>query len=152
MINKVILIGFAGQACEFKTLEQGATVARFSLATSESYQKGGEWESKTEWHNIVVWRNLADRAQKQIQKGLRIYVEGKIQYRKYTDKDGHERTATDIIASTFRILEKAEGRDAERFPSEPPPQPQGRVGTTQDPQYTEPPTQQPTAQVDDLPF
>lgn len=151
MINKVILIGFAGQACEFKTLDQGATVARFSLATSESWQIDGQWEQRTEWHNIICWRDLADRAQKQVPKGVRLYVEGKIQYRKYKDKDGNERTATDIIAATFRVLESATDREAQRFPSEPPPQ-QGRVGTTTDPQYTEPPANKDTAPVDDLPF
>jgi len=122
MVNKIILIGFAGQDCEFKSLENGVARARFSLATSESWQdKDGNWQQHTDWHNVVCWRDLADRAQQRVRKGLRLYVEGKVSYRKYTDRDGHERTATDIVASTFRLLEKPESdREARQFPAEPP--------------------------------
>jgi single-strand DNA-binding protein len=118
MINKVTLIGRLGGDPEVRHLEGGAAVARFSLATNEYYKdKEGNPQETTEWHNIVVWRDLAERAEKQLKKGGMAYVEGKISYRKYTDKDGVERTITDIVASTFRSLERREGGAGDpRFP------------------------------------
>lgn len=109
MINKVTLIGNVGQDPDIRTLENGTQVGRFSLATNESYKdKGGEWQTQTEWHNVVVWRELAERAAQSLKKGGLVYVEGKIQARKYTDKEGVERVSVDILASTFRLLEKRE--------------------------------------------
>ncbi|MFN4253407.1 MAG: single-stranded DNA-binding protein [Saprospiraceae bacterium] len=110
MVNKVTLIGNLGKDPEVRHLDSGIMVASVSLATGENYQdKNGEWQKLTEWHNIVLWRDLADRAEKQLKKGMLVYVEGKISYRKYNDKDGNERYTTDIVASTFRLLEKREG-------------------------------------------
>lgn len=107
MINKVFLIGHLGAEPEVRRLDSGATVARFSLATSENYKdKEGNLQKKTEWHNVVVWRELADRAEKFLKKGMLLYVEGKVSYRKYTDKEGVERYVTDIVGNTFRMLEK----------------------------------------------
>jgi single-strand DNA-binding protein len=120
MINKVTLIGNLGGDPEVRHLENGAMVARFSLATNESYKdKDGNWQNLTEWHNVVVWRELAERAEKQLKKGGMVYVEGKITYRKYTGQDGQERNATDIVASVFRSLERKEGSSntENRFPS-----------------------------------
>jgi single-strand DNA-binding protein len=109
MINKVILIGNVGQDPETRTLENGSKVGRFSLATSESYKdKDGNWQKSTEWHNVVVWRELAERAQANVKKGSSVFIEGKISYRKYTDKEGNERTVTDIVCSTLRLLDKKE--------------------------------------------
>lgn len=109
MINKVTLIGNLGGDPEIRTLENGTPVGRFSLATNENYKdKEGNWQTQTEWHNVVVWRELAERA-KNLKKGSTVYVEGKISYRKYTDKDGVEKTMTDIVANTFRMLDKREG-------------------------------------------
>lgn len=109
MINKVTLIGNLGGDPEIRTLENGTPVGRFSLATNENYKdKSGEWQTQTEWHNVVVWRELAERA-KNLKKGTLVYVDGKISYRKYTDKDGVEKYQTDIVANTFRMLEKREG-------------------------------------------
>jgi len=128
MINKVTLIGNLGGDPEVRTLENGTAVGRFSLATNENYKdKDGAWQSQTEWHNIVVWRDLAERA-KLLKKGQMVYVEGKISYRKYTDKDGVEKNLTDIVAATFRILEKREGSGGgdSRFPTN---EPVSRVGT-----------------------
>jgi single-strand DNA-binding protein len=117
MINKVSLIGFLGADPEIKHLDNGTAVGRFSLATNESFKdKNDEWQTITEWHNIVVWRDLAERAEKNLKKGALVYVDGKISYRKYTDKDGIERNITDIVASTFRGLEKKEGGAENRFP------------------------------------
>ena len=116
MINKVTLIGHAGGDPEMRTLDTGAHVSRFSLATNESYKdKLGEWQTSTEWHNVILWREQAERAAQQIKKGSTVYIEGKISYRKYTDKDGVEKTFTDIVANTFRLLEKRDRSD-NRFP------------------------------------
>lgn len=126
MINKVTLIGNVGQDPDIRTLENGTKVGRFSLATNESYKdKEGVWQTQTEWHNVIVWRDLAERAGNTVKKGGSLYVEGKIQSRKYTDKEGVEKTSTDIVASTFRSLEKKEKAADDRLPSEsqPPSQP-----------------------------
>lgn len=121
MINKVTLIGHAGGDPDVRTLETGAQVARFSLATNESYKdKAGEWQTNTEWHNVILWRDLAERAAQQVKKGSTVYVEGKISYRKYTDKDGVEKTLTDIVANTFRLLEKREKGADNRMPDSEP--------------------------------
>jgi single-strand DNA-binding protein len=113
MINKITLIGNAGQDPEIRKLENGTSVAKVSLATKESYKdKNGDWQSATEWHNLVLWRDLADRAIN-IKKGSLVYVEGKVTYRKYTDKDEIERNATDIVVSSFRVLDKKEGNAKE---------------------------------------
>ncbi len=120
MINKVTLIGNLGADPEVRHLEGGATVARFSLATNENYQdKEGNWQTLTEWHNVVAWRSLAERVERSLKKGMLVYVEGKISYRKYTGQDGQERYATDIVANTIRILEKREG--STETPPPPPP-------------------------------
>jgi len=127
MINKVTLIGNLGQDPEIRTLENGSQVGRFSLATSDSYKdKNGDWQTQTEWHNVVVWRDLAERAAAQLKKGSMVYVEGKISTRKYTDKDGVEKTVCDIVANTFRLLdkrEKVEGATERNFPEQQPAKP-----------------------------
>jgi single-strand DNA-binding protein len=119
MINKVTLIGNLGGDPEIRHLENGVVVARFSLATNEGYKdKDGNWQNLTEWHNVVVWRELAERAEKQLKKGMMVYLEGKISYRKYTGQDEKERYVTDIVANTFRLLERREGTGSDnRFPS-----------------------------------
>lgn len=105
MINKVILVGNVGKDPELRHLDNERTVARFSLATSESYKnKNGEKITNTEWHNIVAWRGLAELAGKYIKKGTQIYVEGKIRYRSWDDKDGNKRYTTEIDADTIQLL------------------------------------------------
>lgn len=111
MVNKVILIGNLGRDPEVRHLEGGVAVATFSLATNESYRdKNGDWQTNTEWHDIVLWRGLAERAEKQLKRGMQVYIEGKLTHRKYQDKDGHDRYRTEVVADTLRILEKREGR------------------------------------------
>ena len=118
MINKVTLIGNLGGDPEVRHLENGTAVGRFSLATNENYKdKEGNWQKLTEWHNVVVWRDMAERAATHLKKGMLVYVEGKISYRKYTDKDGQERNVTDIVANIYRLLEKQEGAGESRFPT-----------------------------------
>ncbi len=109
MINKVILIGNLGRDPEVRRLESGAVVAKFSVATNESYKdKNDEWQTRTEWHDVVVWRNLAERAERDLKKGKMVYVEGKLTHRKYQDKEGNDRYITEVAANTFRLLEKRE--------------------------------------------
>lgn len=109
MINKVFLIGNLGKDPEVRRLESGSTVAKFSLATNENYKdKAGEWQTITEWHNIVIWRAQAERAEKELKKGSLAYVEGKLTHRSYKDKDGNDRYITEVVANTYRLLEKRE--------------------------------------------
>lgn len=104
-INKVILVGNLGKDPEVRHLEGGAVVAKFPLATSESYKtKEGQRIDQTEWHNIVMWRGLAESAEKFLRKGSLVYIEGKIRTRSWDDKDGNKRYVTEIIADTMTML------------------------------------------------
>lgn len=104
-VNKVILVGNLGKDPEIRHLDNGIAVANFSLATTESYtNKQGERVNQTEWHNVVLWRGLADVAEKYLKKGNSIYVEGKINTRKWEDKEGVTRYSTDIIADKMTML------------------------------------------------
>ena len=156
MHNRVSLIGNLGQDPEFRTLEGGTAVCRMSVATNESWKdRDGNWQTETQWHNVVAWRDLAERIADRLHKGSQVFVEGKINYRKYQDKEGVERYDTDIVASTVRSLEKAAtDRDARNFPAAPPAK--YEVGTAADPQYTAPTAAAPAAVApqagDDLPF
>ena len=106
-VNKVILLGNAGKDPDIRHLEGGVTVASFSLATSESFRdkNSGEKREQTEWHNIVMWRNLAESVEKsELKKGDRVYLEGKIRKREWQDKDGNKRSTLEIVADTFTII------------------------------------------------
>ncbi len=107
MINKVILLGNLGSDPEIRKLESGVSVGKFTLATNENYRdQSGEWQSKTTWHNIVVWRFLAERAEQQLKKGSLVYLEGKIQNRKWQDNEGKDHYITEVVANMFRNLTK----------------------------------------------
>ncbi len=109
MYNKVILIGNLGKDPEIRTLESGVSVARFPIATNENYKdRNGEWQQKTEWHDIVAWRGLADKAERDLKKGSLVFVEGKITHRKYQDSEGIERYVTDVVAYTLKTMERVE--------------------------------------------
>ena len=104
-INKVILVGNVGKDPEIRHLDSGVAVANFPLATSESYTaKNGDKVTSTEWHNIVLWRGLADVAEKYVTKGRQLYIEGKIKTRSYDDKDGNKRYITEIVADVMQML------------------------------------------------
>ncbi|MCO6498193.1 MAG: single-stranded DNA-binding protein [Chitinophagaceae bacterium] len=106
-INKVTLLGNAGKDPEFKTLSDGTPVARFSLATTSHFtSKTGESGSKTEWHTIIAWRNLAEMVNKYVKKGSRLYIEGAISYRQYEDKEGRKVSVTEITAENLLFLDK----------------------------------------------
>lgn len=109
MINKVILVGNVGKDPEVRYLEKNVAVARFSLATSErSYvnAKGVQVPEKTEWHNIVVWRGLAEVVEKHVRKGTQLYIEGKITYNQWVDKSKVSHVSTEIIADSLQLLGK----------------------------------------------
>lgn len=109
MLNKVELIGHLGKDPDLRYTPSGTAVATFSLATSEKYKdKEGKTVTKTEWHNVVVWRSLAELCGKYLAKGRLIYIEGKIQTRSYDDRDGNQRYITEIVAKEVKFLEKSE--------------------------------------------
>ena len=124
MLNKVILIGRLGRDPECRYLPNGDAVCNFSIATDESWKdQSGQKKERTEWHNITLYRKLAEIAAQYLKKGSLVYLEGKIQSRKYTGKDGIERTAFEIIASEMKMLGgRAEGGEGQHNPPPPPPQ------------------------------
>ena len=104
-LNKVILIGRLGQEPTIRYMPNGEAVCNFSVATSESWNdRNGQRQERTEWHNITMYRRLAEIAGQYLKKGSQVYLEGKIQTRKYTDKNGVERTAYDIIVNEMKML------------------------------------------------
>ena len=104
-INKVILVGNLGKDPEVRYLEDRTPVASFSLATTETFKdREGQKQSRTEWHNIVLWRGLAQVAEKYLKKGNSVYIEGKIRSRSYQDKDNQTRYITEIVADNLEML------------------------------------------------
>ena len=110
-LNKVMLIGNLGKAPEVRYTAGGTAVASFSLATSERIKnKNGEWEEKTEWHNITLWARLAEIAGEYLSKGKTVYIEGRLQTRKWQDKEGKDRYTTEIVGEKMQMLSgKGEG-------------------------------------------
>lgn len=138
-VNKVILIGNLGKDPEVRYTGSGVAVATFSVATNESWRDPeGNTQERTEWHNIVAWRKLAEICGEYLKKGSKLYLEGRLQYRTYDDKNGVKRFVTEIVMDEMVMLD-SRGRDAtsasEPGGSAPPPTPSG-----------------PTAKDDDLPF
>jgi len=106
-LNKVTLIGNLGNDPNVQTLEGNIKVAKFSLATTENYKdSNGQNQSSTDWHNIVMWRGLAELAEKYFHKGSLVYIEGKIKSRSYDDKDGQKKYVTEIVAEELILLDK----------------------------------------------
>jgi single-strand DNA-binding protein len=109
-VNKVILVGNVGKDPVIRYFDKGVAKATFPLATSETYtNQQGETITSTEWHNIVLWRALAEVAEKTVKKGAQVYVVGKIKTRSYVDKDGNNKYITEILADTMMVLEKKQG-------------------------------------------
>ena len=106
MITNVILIGTVGADPEVRALEGGVKVARLRIATTERIYNRQTQETKehTEWHNVTLWRNLADVADRFIRKGSQVYIEGSLRTRDWTDKDGNKRYATEIVANDLKML------------------------------------------------
>jgi len=112
-VNKVILLGHLGKDPVVRTLESGAKVANFSLATSRTYKgQDGKVIDETEWHNVSLWGNLAELAEKYLSKGRQVYVEGRLRTRQYDDKDGVKKYVTEIIGENLNFVgSKPEGSD-----------------------------------------
>ncbi len=146
-VNKVILIGNVGKDPEIRHLDSGVAVANFPLATSESYTaKNGDRVSTTEWHNIVLWRGLADVAEKYVKKGMQLYIEGRIRSRSYDDKDGNKRYITEIYGDAMRMLTSRDSAGSA---------PSGNSADTSSavpPTYDEPDLDDSGGDEDDLPF
>ena len=121
MLNKVTLIGSMGRAPVLRYMPNGEAVCNFSLATSESWKdQSGQRVERTEWQNIIMYRKLAEIAGQYLKKGGQVYIEGRIQSRKYTGRDGVERTAYEIIASEMKMLGARAGDDGNADVPEPP--------------------------------
>ncbi|TWJ19476.1 single-stranded DNA-binding protein [Geobacter argillaceus] len=110
-LNKVMLIGNLGKDPEVRYTASGTAVASFSVATSERYKsKSGDWEEKTEWHNVVLWGRQAEVAGEWLAKGKTVYIEGRLQTRKWQDKDGRDRYTTEVVGEKMQMLSpKGEG-------------------------------------------
>ena len=161
-INKVILVGNLGQNPELRYTPNGVAVCSLRLATSESYtdRASGERITNTEWHNVVLWRGLAETAGKYLKTGSQVYLEGKLKTRQWQDQQGQNRYTTEVVADVMQLLGRAPGRDDNA--------PQAAAPTAAQPATAQPATAQPaTAQpaqpapaspsaapgtADDLPF
>ncbi len=109
MVNKVTLIGNLGRDPDLRRLENGTAVAKVSVATTESYRdRDGQWREQVEWHDIVLWRQMAERAETQLRKGMMVYVEGKLAHKSWQDKEGQTRKTTEVVVSFLRILKGRE--------------------------------------------
>jgi len=139
-LNKVMLIGNLGKDPEVRYTASGQAVASFSLATSEKFKgKSGEWEERTEWHNITLWGKLAEIAGEYLSKGKTVFIEGRLQTRKWQDKNGNDRYTTDIVGDKMQMLSpKGEVRRGGDVTSEP----TGGGGNHEEPPF----------QDDDIPF
>jgi len=128
-VNRVILIGNLGKDPEIQYLEKNISVAKFPLATTETHKdKNGKLVSQTEWHIIVLWRGLAELAQKYLHKGSLIYVEGRLRTRSWEDKEGNKKFATEIIADNLIMLDKRSENTGSSFSSVIPPDTEGLEG------------------------
>ena len=149
-VNRVILVGTLGKDPETKTFANGGSLTQFSIATSESWtdKNSGERKEQTEWHNIVLQNGLGEIAQQYLKKGFKVYIEGSLNTRKWTDQNGQERYTTQIKGQKMQILDSANGNNQQQS------QPQQQSSyTPQQPTYAKNPQAQPPAQLDDdLPF
>jgi len=118
-VNKVILVGNVGKDPVVRYFDKGVAKATFPLATSEQYtNQQGETITTTEWHNIVLWRALAEVAEKSVKKGSQLYIVGKIKTRSYVDKEGNNKYITEILADAFLVLDKKPGTGTSIPPAE----------------------------------
>jgi len=114
-VNKVILVGNLGKDPEVKYTPSGTAVAKFSLATNEGYKdKAGQWQERTEWHNIVAWQRLAEIVGEYVKKGSKVYIEGRLQTSSWDDKEtGQKKYKTEIVANDLVLLSGRGEGDAE---------------------------------------
>lgn len=154
-INKVILVGNLGRDPEVRHLESGTAVATFSLATSETYKdrNSGEKKTVTEWHNVVLWRGLAEIAEKYLHKGDQVYIEGKLRTRQW-EKEGVTRYSTEIVGDNMTML-GSRGNQSEGYQAPAPAQADAPAAQSTAAPSTAAPTSQaavPSDEPDDLPF
>ena len=149
-LNKVMLIGNVGRDPEIRYLEgntpQATKVAQFTLATTERYRdRSGELRENTEWHNIVMWRGLADTAEKVVKKGTQLYIEGKLRTRTWNDQSGNRHDRTEIVADTFQLLGRRPDGQAAQQGSYAPSQPSYQQPSYQPQAPSQPSYPQPSA-------
>ncbi len=149
-INKVILVGNLGQDPEIRYTADGRPIANFSIATSESWKdkNSGEKREKTEWHRVVVFGKLAEICGEYLSKGKQVYIEGKLQTRKWQGQDGQDRYTTEIVIDQRGTMQMLGGRDGGGGSR--PAAGGGNAGGNQDPGYPQPSYQ--SDQEDDIPF
>ena len=152
-INKVILIGNLGADPEIRSTSNGNTIANLRLATSETWKdQQGQQQERTEWHRVVLFGRTAEVAQTYLRKGSKLFIEGRLQTRKWQDKEGRDQYSTEIVANDMQMLDRAgEGQGGEQVP--------GRTQTQPKPQPQIQPTSQPVPNEnawadfdDDVPF
>ena len=117
MVNKVILIGNVGADPEVRFLEGGTAVANLRIATTETFTRNGEKIEQTEWHTVVLWRGLAEIAQKYVKKGMKLYIEGRLRTRQWEDKDHNKRYTTEIYADNMQMLSRVDAANQPEQPS-----------------------------------
>ena len=148
-VNKVILVGVLGKDPETKTFANGGSLTQFSIATSEAWtdKTTGERKEQTEWHNIVLQNKLGEIAQQYLRKGSKVYIEGSLNTRKWTDQNGQERYTTQIKGQQMQMLDSANGNNQQQA------QPQQAQPQQPKPTYAKNPQAQPPVDLDDdLPF
>lgn len=118
-VNKVFLIGYVGREPEVRYTQAGDAVTNFSIATTQRWKDGGEQREQTEWHKIVCFKRLGEIAGQYLQKGAHVCIQGRIQTRKWQDKDGNDRYSTEIIATELQMLARAAGREEPEHDSRP---------------------------------
>lgn len=152
-LNKVMLLGNLGKDPDVQIYDGTVKRAAFTLATSETYRdKEGNRTDKTEWHNVVVWRHLADIAEKYLHKGSKIYLEGKIKTRNYQDQTGNTRYITEIVGDTFIMLDRKENDGNAPVYDIPPQKETGKKVNPMDQIINDFPPEIPSEEGDDLPF
>ena len=114
MVNKVTLIGHLGADPEMRRLPSGVAVANLRVATSERYKdKEGHWREDTEWHDVTLWRGMAERAEQQLRRGMLVYVEGKLSHKVYEDRQGTKHKKAEVVAAALRLLDKKDAAPAQ---------------------------------------
>ena len=153
-VNKVILVGTLGKDPETKTFANGGSLTQFSIATSESWidKNSGERKEQTEWHNIVLQNRLGEIAQQYLKKGSKVYIEGSLNTRKWTDQNGQERYTTQIKGSQLQMLDSANGNNQQQAQQPKPQQQQQQNSYTAKPQQPYQPQNGGGEIEDDLPF
>ncbi|MBC8316344.1 MAG: single-stranded DNA-binding protein [Desulfobulbaceae bacterium] len=130
MINKAMLIGNLGSDPEVRYTQSGAAVANFTIATTEKWKgQDGQMQEQTEWHRIVAFARLGEICGEYLSKGSKVYIEGRIQTRKWADKDGNNRYTTEIVAKEMKMLDsKGASSGSTDYSQQEPPTPEPRMG------------------------